>query len=244
MVNRHKCLVGLVGCGLLLAAGCRNFDEYRKERAEITLMNLEQSRLKKLPENEIFTLSRCIKTALEHNLDLKVNELEIAVARENRTAEMLGMLPDLNVNNTFTARSNEPGASSRKLDSAGLTFGPSQSVNENINNINIDLVLSVLDFGLAYCKTIQSNDRTLLRKQQRRRAAQNLTLDITKTYFRVAAAQRAIVISKSLLVSCRSRTKLIEKLGRSGQISPFRMFDENKRFVNLEKRLVAYIPHL
>ena len=241
MNTRLNRLLFFASAVIIFFAGCRNLDEYRKERAEIALMNLEQSRLKKLPENKVFTLGACVKIALEHNLDLKVNELQIAVARENRTAEMLGMLPDLNAANTLTGRTNEPGASSRQLTASGLTFGPSQSANEVINNANIDLVLSVLDFGLAYCKTIQGNDRMLLREQQRRRAAQNLTLDVIKTYFKVAAAQRAISITKKLLVRCRTRTKLIEKLGRSGQISPFRMFDENRRFVNLEKRLVAYI---
>lgn len=241
MRTEHVLLLVLVGVCLFFSAGCRSIDEYRKERAEIALMNLEQSRLKKLPSDKVFTLSGCINIALKHNLDLKVNELQIAVARENRTAEMLGMLPDLNTANTLTARSNEPGASSRQLTPAGLTFGPSQSANETINNINVDLVLSAVDFGLAYCKTIQSNDRMLLREQQRRRAGQNLTLDVVRAYFKVAAAQRAIGITKKLLERCRTRTKLIEKLGRSGQISPFRMFDENRRFVNLEKRLVAYI---
>jgi outer membrane protein TolC len=81
----------------------------------------------------------------------------------------------------------------------------------------------------------------LLRQQRTRRAEQNLVLDTVRVYFQVAAAQRAISVTEKLLADCKSRYQLIEKMGETGQITPFRAFDEVKRFVEMEKRLTNYI---
>ena len=110
-----------------------------------------------------------------------------------------------------------------------------------MNYLNVDLALSVLDFGLAFFNTQQSQDRMLLRQQRTRRAEQNLVLDTVRVYFQVAAAQRAINVAGKLLEECRNRYELIEQMGDSGQITPFRAFDEVKQFVEMEKRLTNYI---
>jgi outer membrane protein TolC len=80
-----------------------------------------------------------------------------------------------------------------------------------------------------------------MRQQRARRAAQNLTLDVVRTYFQVAAAQKAIRITTQLLEDCRNRYKLIDKLSKARQITPFRAFEETRRFVQMEKRLTNYI---
>lgn len=238
---RHSYILIAASTVLIAFMGCRSSEDYKNERAEFALKHLEQAKLKQLPRNKVFSLPECIKIALEQNLNLKVNQLEAAVARESRTAEMLGMLPDLTISNNLTSRTNEPGSSSKKLDPTGLTYGASTSADQTINEFNIDLALSVIDFGLAYFNTMQANDKVILRDQQTERAGQNLTLNVVKTYYQVAASQRAIKITKTLLERCRNRAQLLEELGHSKQISPFRMFDEHKRFIDLEKRLTGYI---
>ncbi len=227
--------------GLLLGTGCKTAEEYRLERAEYAVSHFEKALQKELVRNKRYTLPECVGIALKHNLDLKVYQLEEAVARESRTAEMLGMLPELNVTDSLTGRNNIPASSSRKVGESGLSYGASTSQDEDYNYVNVDLVLSVLDFGLAWFNTQQSNDRTLLREQMTRRATQNLAFDVAKAYFQVAAAQRAITISKDLLEQCRNRYELIDRLGRAREITPFRAFDETRRFVEMEKRLTAYI---
>ena len=179
---------------------------------------------------------------MKNNLDLKVFGLEEQVAKEMRTSEMLGMLPELNVSDNLTGRSNTPASSSRQVHGTGPgTYTYSQSQDRNVNYLNVDLALSVLDFGLAFFNTQQSQDRMLLRQQRTRRAEQNLVLDTVRVYFQVAAAQRAINVAGKLLEECRNRYELIEQMGDSGQITPFRAFDEVKQFVEMEKRLTNYI---
>lgn len=228
--------------GSFLLSGCKSEQDYRDERAEYAVLHSQKAKYRDQLEGKKMGLLECMRYALEHNLDVEVNKVEEAVAREMRTAEMLGMLPELTVTDTFTARNNQPASSSKNLrGDAGGTYSYSKSQDKELNYLNVDLALSVLDFGLAFFNTQQAEDRTLLRKQRTQRAMQNLTLDVARTYFQVAAAQRAINITEPLLEECRTQRAALNKLVKSRQISPFRGFDETKRFVNMEKRLTSYI---
>ena len=82
---------------LFLLAGCQSMEDYRNERAEYAIKHFEGAKYRELLEGKKLTLSECITMAREHNLDLQVNQLEEKVAKELRTAEMLGMLPELNI---------------------------------------------------------------------------------------------------------------------------------------------------
>lgn len=242
-VNRVLFGLGSAGivAGMVVTSGCKSAEEYREERAEYAVKHFELAKYRDMMEGERVNLSQCIKLALEHNLDMKVLNLEKEVAREMRTADMLGMLPELNVTNTYTGRDNTPASSSKKVGESGLTYGYSTSQDRHLNYLNVDLALSVLDFGLAFFNTQQGEDRVLMREQREIRAGQNLSLDVAKAYFQVAAAQKAIKITTSLLEDCRSRYEVISKLSKSRDITPFRAFEETRRFVDMEKRLTNYI---
>ena len=110
-----------------------------------------------------------------------------------------------------------------------------------MNEFSAGVALSTLDFGLAFFNTVQARDRELMKEQRIRRVSQNLTLDVVRAYFKVAAAQRAIKITRKLLEDCRNHYALIEKLSKSRAITPFRAFDETRRFMDMEKRLTNYI---
>ncbi|MBQ9502753.1 MAG: TolC family protein [Lentisphaeria bacterium] len=224
-----------------MLAGCKSEEDFRNERAENAMKHFEASRFKQPADGRTLTLRNCIELAQKNNLELKVRQLEEQVAREQKTAELLGMLPELNVKNTFTARSNTAASSSRKLEGSGMTYGYSTSTDRNVNVFSTEVALSTLDFGLAFFNTVQANDRELMKRQRLRRTSQNLTLDVVRSYFKVAAAQRAITITRKLLEDCRGRYELIEKLSKSRAITPFRAFDETRQFVDMEKRLTSYI---
>jgi len=234
----------VLGCAAVVAisfAGCKNYDDYRDERADYARKHFEKAVRNNPPVGATLSLKDCLALALENNLDLKVYRLEERVANEMRTSEALGMLPDLIVSDTVTNRNNVPASGSKSIGTGGATFGPSQSQDKFLNYLNVDLALSAIDFGLAFFNTQQANDRMLLREQRTKREAQVLQLDVVRAYFQVAAAQRAIDITKQLLDDCRNRFVLITELARTREIDPFRAFDETRRFVEMEKRLTNYI---
>ena len=135
--------------------GCKTAKEYRDERAEYAVKHFEFARYREMMEGQKLSLQECIKMARENNLELKVAAIEENVAKEMRTAEMLGMLPELNGSYNFTNRNNTPASSSRKTADDGLTYGYSTSQDRTINYFNVDLALSVVDFGLAFFNTQQ-----------------------------------------------------------------------------------------
>ena len=233
-------LVVLAVAGMMVFPGCQTEKDYRNERAEKAIRYFEYSRLREMAPETKLTLKECIAIGLKHNLDLKVKHLEEDIASELRTAELLGMLPELNINDGFSGRSNIPASSSRAYDRDGATYGASQSQDKVINTFNIDLALSVMDFGLAFFNSQQAHDRVLLRKKQTERMAQNLTLDIINAYCRVAAAQRAWEITNGMLTICRLRNASIKKLRKENKITPFRAFEEIRRLNEMERRQTAY----
>ena len=226
---------------LTVFCGCKTEEEFRLERAEKAMKHFEKSRFKQAADGKRLSLKDCIVLAQKHNLALKVEKLEKQVLREQKTAEMLGMLPELNIRNTFTSRSNTAASSSEKIGMGGLSYGYSSSTEDTVNDFSVGIALSTLDFGLAFFNTVQAKDRELMKEQRIRRTSQNLTLDVVKAYFKVASAQRAINITRKLLADCRDHYALIEKLAKSRAITPFRAFEETRKFMDMEKRLTNYI---
>ena len=235
--------LSVISAGILFLAGCKSFDEYQEERLAKAVAHFKRAQFSNIPEGKVLTLNECFAMARANNLDLKVYGLEEKVSKEMRTFEILGMLPELNISDNLTSRNNTPASSSRQVNGAPGpgTYSYSQSQDRTVNYFNIDLALSVVDFGLAFFNTCQAHDRMLLRQQYTRRAEQNLVLETVRVYFQVAAAQRAIKVTRQLLEDCKNRYQLIEKMGETGEITPFRAFDETKRFVEMEKRLTNYI---
>lgn len=225
---------------LFLAAGCKTEANYAEERAENAALHFQKAKYRELQTGNKLSLEKCIEEALKNNLTVRVSELEAEVQKEFETAEALGMLPQLNINNNFTARSNVPASRSKKLIASGKTYGASYSEDKVINYLNIDLMFSMLDFGLAYFNTRQQADRVLMHRQRTERAAQNLIFDVVRAYFKVAAAQRAINMTTALLDQCRSRYEQIYKMSQERKITPIRAFEESRRFIEMEKRLTSY----
>ena len=224
---------------LIAAAGCKTDQDYKDERAENAALHHAEAKYREMP-GEKLTLQKCIEIALKNNLQTRVSELELQVQKELETSEALGMLPQLNINNNFTWRSNTPASSSEKIVATGRTYGASYSQDRAINYLNIDLMFSMVDFGLAYFNTRQQADRAMMTKQRTERAAQNLIFDVVRAYFKVAAAQRAQQLTASVIEQCRTRYEQIHTLSQKRQISPARAFDESRRFIEMEKRLTAY----
>lgn len=240
-----KKLIVVAGFTAALFVGCMTQEDYREQRAERAAAHFERARDESPTGGRVVTLDEAVKLAVANNLDIKVMKLEEQVAEEAKTAELLGMLPELNVSVSGTSRNNDPASSSRQINGQNGygTYSYSQSQEKDSTYVNADLALSVLDFGLAYFNTAQAKDRELMRKVRTERTRQNVVLQTVGCYFTVAAAQRAVRETKDLLASCTNRYELIDKMAKNGKIGPFRAFDETKKFTEMEKRLTNFTRH-
>jgi len=227
----------------LFVAGCHNSEYYRQERVEKARQNFQNISKRTIDKNKVFTLNECINDALKHNLALKVYDLKEQIASEKVTAQVLGMLPEINISNQLNSRNRTPGARSQSIETGKQSLVSSRSIDNTVNNIKIELAISTLDFGLAFLNSAQAEDRRLIAIEQKKRAAQNLILDVVKTYFKVAASQDAIQTAEKLLIKCRNLEKVFIELNNDKSVSPFRLLDERKRFIRLEKTLMSYRRH-
>lgn len=220
--------------------GCRSMEDYRRERETNAAKAMQVALSRRLPAGKVLTLRDCIGLALKNNLDVAAGRLQEKIDRERRNAEILGMLPDLLVTNDWSMRSNRPASSSQSITTGGATYNYSQSSEKYDNILKLELAFSVLDFGLAYFSSSQAQDRHLLNLQQQRRMEQNLALDVARAYFRVSAAQQAAEAAAELLRKCASIEADLTAIAESHEVSPLRIFDEHRRFIQIEQRLLAF----
>ena len=241
---RRIAVSGIVATALLLAfcvTACKSVESYTEDRAERSVLDTKKARNMELLDGRIYNLEQCINYALKHNLQVRLHELDVKIAKENKMAEIMGMLPELNFNENFTSRSNTPASSSEKIHEDGESYGNSTSEERQVNYFNIDLVFSVLDMGLSYWNTEIAHNKMLLHKQRSVRMAQNIQLDVVKAYFKVAAAQRARNKTEKLLAETRKKADNIRKLSLAGKMDPIMAFNVLRKFTAMEKQLTNYV---
>lgn len=239
-----RCRIFVPSCAALVALlfinGCQDSDSLKEMRIEKADKHFSEISDRVFPVETVFSLPLCIETALKNNLDMKVSDLKETIAKEKFTAEVLGMLPELNLSENLTSRSNEPGSSSQSLLTGEQSLVPSKSSEKNEAYTKVELALSTLDFGLAYFNSMQADDRVFLEGQQKKRTAQNLVVDVVSAYFRVASAQYAVEKTERLLKMCDDVDVSLMDLAAKKTISPLRALDERKRFISMRKRLMEY----
>ncbi len=225
---------------LALLTSCRDDGYFREMRMKQAEEHFERIKGNQIPEGLTLTLPYCIETAIKNNLDLKVSELKEAIERERRTAAYLGMLPEMNLDISYSKRSNEPGGSSINLQTGEQSLVPSKSSEEDEFTLKYEIVFSTLDFGLAYFNAVQQEDKQLLAREQKRRTAQNLVMNVARTYFKVAAAQRSMENAERLIeLSEKSLTDVLE-MEKKGNLPPIRAAEEKASLLRLKQSLMDY----
>ena len=219
---------------------CTSQDDLRQQRGEKADKHFEALQKRAIPADVTLTLPQCIEAALKNNLDLKVDNLKESIAKEKRTAEILGMLPDLTVSEDLTHRNNQPGSSSESLITGQQSLEPSKSSETTEADTKVELALSTLDFGLAYFNSLQAHDKVFHEGQQAKRTAQNLVVDVVTAYFKVASTQYAVEKTEKLLALCDKVDADLENLASEKAISPLRALDEETRFITQRKRLMEF----
>ncbi len=240
LYSRHWTLFICFIFSIIFLAGCGQTIDFRQKRLSNAQLHISQIRNRIIPDDSVHTLHWCIEKALSQNLDLKADELRQAVLRERKTAAVLGMLSDLNLNYRMGSRSNEPGARSESITTGIETLEPSKSSEKDESRYHFELMFSVLDFGLSYYNAIHESDKALLEEKQMRRTAQNLMLDVAKAYFRVASIQYEMGTIKDLIERSEAAEALIDDLRTKKRIGPLEALDKVKALKKLKQRLRVY----
>ena len=138
------------------------------------------------------SLEECIRYALENNLELRIAKFNAEIADEETLVEKLAMLPSLRADATWRRRDVL-----RKSDTYNWLIDQDEkdyTVSELKENWWANLVLTwdVLDTLMAWVRSGQMEMREEVIKQQRIRQAQQLALDVTRSYWHAAAVEDAL----------------------------------------------------
>jgi len=164
------------------------------------------------PVTAPLTLADATSRAIRHNLAFRVRQMEVAVQSQQLDLSRFDMLPRLALSAGYTWRDN---------DAFGLGYQPNGSISavpssatERIRHTaNAALTWNLLDFGVSYYRARQNADLVLAAEERRRRALQNLVLDVQLAWWRAEAAQRLLPQIDAVLEQVErgaERSRLIE----------------------------------
>lgn len=236
------CTFWIVFSFAFLTACCLKTDcgpplsQARWEQAEKDLNYLHSTA--NLPQRPL-TLEDILCIAAQGNLDVRVKELEWAIQREIVTRETLRMLPTLTFTGELSHRSNVL-ASSQKSLATGIVTPPSTSTEQQVKRWDITLALNILDFGLAYRRSIQEKNRALLVYFQYARLQQNLVLEVFKAYWKAVAAKKSAEESSALIAQAYSLQNKFEKQIRDRMVSEIPGLRIEDQLLALQLRLSNY----
>ncbi len=182
-------LVFLVGCPKMPTQTQIVTDRDRIARETVRVM---KESVAGIEFTQPLTLEDCIRIGLQNNLELRVKDLERAIASKDTLAEKLRMLPGLNLDGGIEYRDKL-----RKSDVYNWQLDKDQkdyTVSElkDSAKANLSLTWNVLDTILAYVRSGEKKMYEHILKQQHHRQAQFLALDITEAYWQAAAVEDAL----------------------------------------------------
>jgi outer membrane protein TolC len=144
-------------------------------------------------------LYTAIAIAVRNNRDLRISVMESALSQRQADLQKFDMLPDIALNagySKFTelqpstsvtvANDSEPSPDLDGNQSYTISRDRSQTTR------NIEFTWNALDFGLSYIRAGQQADRYLIAKELERKAIQNITRDIIRSYWKAQASENLL----------------------------------------------------
>ena len=157
------------------------------------------------------TLAQALDRGIRYNLDHRVRLMEETLASGALEVSRYDLWPQLMAQAGYTARDSYAASESVSIQSRQTSLEPSFSTEKEQGLGGLRFSWNILDFGVSYAQAQQRADEVLVVAELRRKAEQNLALDIQTAWWRVAAAQRSAAEIETLLVQAE------EALGKSDQ---------------------------
>ena len=228
-----------IALALTCLVGCRAVEDRRRTRRENAAAELTKLSAPVLPLYAPLTLDEAIQRALAHNLDYQLLRLDRDLREEEASGARFKMLPNLIVSAEANYRSRVRAVRSKILDAdTGGTF-PAYAYSAPKDNVLADMQLAwnLLDFGISYFRSRQAENQILIAEQQARRAGQNLALDVTLTYYRAVAADRAADQARDMLGRIQKHQQVIRRQIDGKVLGEIKGLDSEEALVLMRMKL-------
>ena len=158
------------------------------------------------------SLEEAIARALKYNLDQRLKLMEETVAMGQLDVANVNLLPDVVASTGWTRRNNADATYNEDKTST------STSSDKNVRDSDLTVSWNVLDFAIGYMRAHQQADMALIVRERRRQVIHNVINDTRRSYWRAAAAERALaqfepVLEKVRKALLRAETQVNERVG-------------------------------
>jgi outer membrane protein TolC len=190
---------------LLIVFICLVFVACARSPRVIDAESLSVSIAEEIAELEVDTslqnidLHSAIAIAIRNNRDLRISVMESALSQSQSDLLKFDMLPDIVLNAGYSEFTELQPTTSKTVTTDGGT-APSLDGTESYTisrdksqeTRGIEFTWNALDFGLSYIRAGQQADRFLIAKELERKAIQNITRDIIRSYWKAQASENLL----------------------------------------------------
>lgn len=182
------------------------------------------------------TLAHALERGMRYNLEHRVRLMEETLAAGALEVARMDMWPQLLASAGYTSRSNQPGSESESLETGLTSLEPSTSEEKQRGIAGLGFSWNLLDFGVSYATARQQADQVLIAGELRRKAAQNLAVEIEVAWWRAAVGEQSIREIEGLITESRAA---LDNARRSveGGIKPAEALGNQKKLLELINRL-------
>ena len=220
MVNPIKKLFIVFIC-LVLVACARSPKVIDTESLSISIAE-DISQLEVDASLQNINLHTAIAIAVRNNRDLRISVMESALSQSQRDLQKFDMLPDIALDAGYSEFTELQPSTSVGVDrdtepAPDLDGSQSYTVSRDRGQKTrgIEFTWNALDFGLSYIRAGQQADRYLIAKELERKAIQNITRDIIRSYWKAQASENLLEKLNPLLKKVEvalADSKYIEEL--------------------------------
>ena len=223
----------------LLLAGCSVVPTPLDDAARSARATADQSTL--YAEQEALTgpltLTQAVERGIRYNLDHRVRLMEETLATGALEVSRYDLWPQLMAQAGYTARDSYAASESVSIQSRQTSLEPSFSTEKQQGLGGLRFSWNILDFGVSYAQAQQRADEVLVAAELRRKAQQNLALDIQTAWWRVAAAQQTAGEIETLLAQAEAALDKSDQSVQSKLNPPLKALTLQKGLLELINRL-------
>jgi outer membrane protein TolC len=223
----------------LLLAGCTVTPQPMDDSARRARMDADLALLY-AGQDEVqgpITLQQAIARGMKYNLEHRVRLMEETLAAGALEVARFDMWPQLVANAGYLGRSNEAGAESESLETGQISLEASTSEEENRGIAGLGFSWNLLDFGVSYATAQQQADQVLIAGELRRKAAQNLVVEIQVAWWRAAVGEQSLREIEALIAETAGALENSRKSIEGGLKPPLEALGNQKKLLELVNRL-------
>ncbi len=229
----------IMSAGLVVSIiGCYGSAEQEREKNISKDLILPSSEAQEL--NERFDLDTAKHFALKYNLQNAIIKCKQDIKKGEKRAAWLKVLPKMKLELNQTSRNQNSSSQFRNLETGEESLDYSYSSETNNRKYSLGAVWNLLDFGVSYVSAKQSEKQEKITKLEHKKAIQELTLNVTRSYWRnltnSSAAIDAVEINKLIF----SRDERIKKQIKAKKLSRENGLNIHKEMLQTAKILKTY----